>query len=51
MRTVAEIMADIDALETAWAAAVGAHDAQACAECERRHEALHDELARVDGCE
>lgn len=51
MRTVADIMAEIDALETVWAAAVGAHDAQACAGCERRYDALHDELARVDGNE
>ncbi|MBY6243991.1 hypothetical protein [Methylosinus sp. Sm6] len=51
MRTLSEILADIDTLETAWAAAVGADDAQACADCERRHQALCDELARVDGCE
>ncbi|MBY6244170.1 hypothetical protein [Methylosinus sp. Sm6] len=49
MRTIEQIAADVEAVETEWARAVNDHDAAACADCERRHEALIDELWRAGG--
>lgn len=49
MRTIAQIVAEMESLEIEWAQFVGAHDVEACSDCERRYEALVDELWAAGG--